>query len=103
MGKLGLKDIKVTPRLPVDQGIDATRRHFKHMRFDGKKCERGINAIKSYVYSFDEKNRIRSRTPKHDRASNSADALRYLAVMYEDITRHKRPQKVITVDYSKFL
>lgn len=73
------------------------------MWFDKDKCSRWIDAIKSYVYEYDDKNKIWSRTPKHDWASHSADALRYMWVMYEQLTKQNRPQKVITVDYSKYL
>lgn len=73
------------------------------MWFDEGNCERGLLALKSYVYSYDDKNKMWSRSPKHDWASNSADALRYLWVVLEKISKISRPQKAITVDYSKFL
>ena len=101
--KAGLTNIKITPNISVDQGIDATRRNFKNMWFDSENCERWLLALKSYVYSYDEKNKMWSRTPKHDWASNSADALRYLWVVLEEISKISKPQKAFTVDYSKFL
>lgn len=101
--KLWLRNVKVVPNVWIDTGISLTRKHFKNMWFDKVKCERGIDAIKSYTYEYDEKNKIRWRNPKHDRSSHSADALRYLGVMYEEITRLRKPQKSIVVDYSRFL
>ncbi len=99
---LGLKNIKVTPKLKVDEWIDATRRLFKYMWFDKDRCLRWIDAIKSYVYEYDDKNKIRSKTPKHDWASHSADALRYLAVAYNDMNKTvSRPQPIVIVNQSE--
>lgn len=101
--KLWLKNVNTIPITSIESWIDLTRRNFKNMWFDKDKCSRWIDAIKSYVYEYDDKNKIWSRTPKHDWASHSADALRYMWVMYEQLTKQNRPQKVITVDYSKYL
>jgi phage terminase large subunit len=48
------------------------------MWFDATKCEAGINALKSYVYDYNDKKKTRSNEPKHDWASHTSDALRYL-------------------------
>jgi len=101
--KLWLKNIKITPNIWVDLWISKTRALFNQMYFDTEKCKRWIEAIKSYIFEYDDKNKIRSRTPKHNRASHSADALRYLAVNYDELTKISRPQKIITTDYKRFL
>jgi hypothetical protein len=87
------------PRLSVQEGIDAVRRHFKNFWFDETKCERGINAISSYHKDYDDKNQVARNQPKHDWASNSSDALRYLAVMYDSMTK-RDVEVAFEVDYS---
>lgn len=84
---LGMNNISVVPKLWVQEGIDAARRTFKHVWFDEDKCERGINALSSYHKEFDAKNQVNRSTPKHDWSSNSADAFRYFAVTYENLTQ----------------
>jgi phage terminase large subunit len=95
----GLTNIKIVPRLSVQEGIDAVRRHFKNFWFDENKCERGINAISSYHKDYDDKNQVARNQPKHDWASNSSDALRYLAVMYDSMTKKHEPQKIYVPRY----
>jgi hypothetical protein len=51
---------------------------FKYLWIDEDKCERGINALSSYHKEYDAKNQTYRNQPKHDWASNSADAMRYL-------------------------
>jgi len=63
------------------------RRIFKNVWIDEDKCERGINALSSYHKDYDAKNQTYRNSPKHDWASNSADAYRYLAVAYSKMTK----------------
>jgi hypothetical protein len=51
---------------------------FKSLWIDEDKCERGVNALSSYHKEYDAKNQTYRNQPKHDWASNSADAMRYL-------------------------
>lgn len=101
--KLWLDKVEVVPVTSIDMWISKTRALFKNMRFDEESCKRWIEAIKSYVYEYSEKNKIRSREPKHDWASHTADALRYLAVQYDITSNKTAPKKVIKVDYNRFL
>lgn len=77
---LGLTGIKVVPKLPVDDGIQAVRMLLPRCRFDSVKCAEGLDALRSYQRAFDEKKRVHSDTPLHNWASDAADAFRYLAV-----------------------
>lgn len=77
--------VEIVPKLSIEDGISAVRQVFKNCWFDENKCERWINALWSYHKDFDEKNRVYRNSPKHDWASNSADAFRYMWVMYESL------------------
>lgn len=101
--RLGLPNIKITPNIRIDDGIQATKQAFPNMWFDKEKCYGWLNAIKSYVYDYNDKLKIYSKEPRHDRASHTADALRYLWVVYNTATTPKQQHRVITPDYSRFL
>ncbi|HRI37092.1 MAG TPA: hypothetical protein PLO50_00895 [Nitrospira sp.] len=63
----------------VEDGIEAVRMLLPKCWFDAEKCERGIEALKSYRKEWDEKNKCFRSTPLHDWASHDADALRTYA------------------------
>jgi hypothetical protein len=73
-------NFRVVPKLSVDDGIEATRNILNSCWFDKTKCERGIDALRSYHKEWDEKNKVYKNHPQHDWASHGADAFRYLAV-----------------------
>lgn len=100
---IGLGNVKIVPRLSVQEGIDAARRIFKNCWFDSDKCERGIDALASYHKEYDEKNQVARNSPKHDWASNSADSFRYFAVTYETMIVDNSKMVSFEIDYSGFL
>lgn len=77
--RAGLK-VKVAPKLPVFDGINATRTLLPLCRFNDKKCEKGINSLFHYRSAFNEKLGVAQQQPIHDKNSHAADAFRYLAV-----------------------
>ena len=93
---LGMTNIEVVPKLSIEDGIDAVRRMFKSLWIDEDKCERGINALSSYHKEYDAKNQTYRNQPKHDWASNSADAMRYLWVVYVNLTAPKSNLRTVT-------
>jgi phage terminase large subunit len=70
----------VAPKIGVDDGIQAVRSQLNRCWFDKNKCERGVEALKLYRKSYDEKNRAFKNKPLHDWTSHSADSFRYMAV-----------------------
>lgn len=84
---LGLSNIVVGKKLPVDDGIQATRAFLSQCWFDQNRCKHGLDALKQYRREPDEKKSIAGRpyfkpAPLHDWTSHAADALRYLAVNF---------------------
>ena len=77
--KLGIK-FRITPRLSLEDGINATKMFISRCRFDKEKCEDGLKALRHYTRTFDRKNRVWSGRPSHNWASHSADAFRYAAI-----------------------
>lgn len=77
---LGLNNIRVIPRMPVGDGINAARNLLAKCWFDAEKCEHGVNALRQYRREYDEKRKVYHDLPLHDWTSHAADAFRYLAL-----------------------
>lgn len=72
-GKIG-----VVPRVRQTQDrINAARLVMPLTFFNRKRCGPGINALRSWAYSYDEERRVYSKEPLHDWASNGGDAYSY--------------------------
>lgn len=72
----------IAPRLDKQEQIQAARATFPHCRFDGDKCEIGIDHLKAYRREFDEENNVFSTLPKHDGSSHAADGFTSVAVTW---------------------
>ena len=95
---LGIRPLTILPLASVDDGINAVRILLHGARFDRKKCERGIDALRQYQKRWDEKLKVFSQAPLHDWTSHGADACRYLAQGLKDAPRSalQRPEYSIT-------
>ena len=84
----------VVPKLSISDGINAVRDMFPKCYFDENKCYTGLSRLAWYRREYDEKNGMFRNKPKHDINSNGADAFRYLAVTYRNMTKDKieKPQ-----------
>lgn len=81
------------PAASVDDGINGVRQMLPRMRFDAKRCEFGIEALRHYRSEYDDKARVFKTRPVHDWSSHTADALRYAVQGYRDMVI-KRVQKM---------
>jgi phage terminase large subunit len=79
MEGLGLKGITLAANHRVEDGINAVRVTLPRCWFDGKKCARGLDALRLYRAEHDPHGVLRPR-PVHDWCSHAADAFRYLAM-----------------------
>jgi hypothetical protein len=102
--KLGLKNIRVVPRLSVADGIEAARTLLKKCWFDLSNCDRGVKSLRNYERKYDTKNKIFQQTPLHNWASHGADSFRTLAVGFREdmpgVLDKKRLQRQSDNDYS---
>lgn len=83
---LGVTNIIVAPKLPIQDGIDAVRRLFSRFYFDEVTCEKLYNALANYRKDFDTKLGVWKNTPRHDANSHWADAVRVLGVTWHEKT-----------------
>jgi hypothetical protein len=77
---MGLRNLKVVPRLPKDQQIEAARQLLPKCWFNEDTTAAGRKALRNYSFSFDQKRQVFSLAPLHDSNSNGADAFQILAV-----------------------
>jgi len=94
--KLGLTPLLIVSNQRIDDGIQAARQIIPRCYIDKEKCQRGIDALKFYHKSYDDKRETYKSHPEHDWSSHGADAFRYLAVghaEYKDSQMSRRPKK----------
>jgi hypothetical protein len=82
----GLTNVQIIPRAQdtdaVLGDINTARRLIEMARFDAKKCELGIDALRNYRREWDDRLKTFKSRPLHDWASDGADAFRTLAVAW---------------------
>ncbi|KKM67845.1 hypothetical protein LCGC14_1466980 [marine sediment metagenome] len=71
-------------KLPVEDGIDATRRLFPRFKFNESLCGVGLEALESYCREYDDKAKEFKRKPNKDWASHFGDALRTVGVGFAE-------------------
>lgn len=79
---LGL-NFDIVEKLPVQDGIDATRSMIRRCYWDRDKTQALRDNLAYYHREYDEKRQIFRDKPEHDHSSHDADAMRYLSVGYE--------------------
>ncbi len=77
--------LKSSPRMGVDDGINAARHLIGHCEFDEASCSEGLKALRAYRKEWDEAAGCWRDKPRHDWASHGADAFRCLASRYRNI------------------
>lgn len=82
----------LVPDHKVEDGINAARLTIPRCYFDRTKCAEGLEALRQYKADYDEKLRTFKNKPRHDWASHSADAFRYLAMAYREIVGEPPPK-----------
>ena len=55
--------------------IEAARKRFPSCRFDRERCDLGIKHLEDYQWTWDPVGETYRKTPKHNAASNAADAI----------------------------
>lgn len=77
---LGLRWTVVPKIDDIRHGIEATRQCLAKCWFNKKLTLKGVEALKSYRKQWDDKNKCYRDKPLHDWSSNTADAMRTLAM-----------------------
>ena len=81
--KIDIKHLKIVPNLSLQDGIQASRLALTRAWFDNR-CEEGIECLRQYQREWDDDKKVFRDRPKHDWTSHSADAWRYLSIVWKD-------------------
>ena len=77
--QLGLV-FKKTPKLSIDDGVNAVQMMLARCMFDAERCDRLVEALYAYRRKQDRVTKEYLATPVHNWASHPADAMRVLAL-----------------------
>jgi hypothetical protein len=80
----GAGNVRIVPSLSVQDGIQAARAMLPHCYFDEEQTEVGVSALKQYQREWDDDKKMFREKPRHDWASNPADAFRMLAIAWRE-------------------
>ena len=72
--------VKIAPRMSLDDGIQAVRRILPRCWFNVPRVQTGLNCLRNYRRDYDEKRKIFYERPLHDWSSHGSDSFRYLAL-----------------------
>jgi len=77
---------RVVPNLNLMDGINAARLTIPRCWYDSNRCSAGLEALRQYRADYDTLKKTFRDEPRHDWASHSADAFRYLAMAWREMT-----------------
>lgn len=93
---LGMRNIRVMPKVDIGTSIDRVRALFSKFYFDEKLCKKLYEALFNYRKDFDKKLGVFRNSPRHDINSHIVDPVRGLASVWTE-------QMPITEEYEKQL
>jgi len=96
---LGRSRLRVLPRNPVEDRINAARMTLPRCWFDAEKCARGLDALRQYQREWDDKLKDFKSRPRHDWASHAADAFGYLC---QGLKPQGKRKPELAQDYNEF-
>jgi phage terminase large subunit len=80
-------ECSIVPRSSLQDRINAARLVIPRCRFHPDNCSRGIEALRSWAFKYDEDRKIFSSEPEHNWASHGADGFSYGAQMIRELIR----------------
>jgi len=73
----GTEKVKITPNSKIGDRVNAARVLIPRVEFNSTKCEKGLDALRSWQYEYNEEQKTFSSDPLHDWASHDGDAFSY--------------------------
>jgi len=85
----GIK-FEIAPKIPLEDGIEATRQILGISWFDEERCKEGITHLENYKKEWDSRKGVWRTTPQKSPHNHGADAIRMGATCRKSgFTRHK--------------
>lgn len=75
--------MNVVPATSQQNSIEAARATLQRCWFDEEKCEKGLNALRSYQYEWDDDKRTFKQKPRHDWSSHASDAFEIIGQVWQ--------------------
>lgn len=82
--------VRVLPKVPVVDSINAARTIFNTAWFDRENCADGLQCLRHYQYEVDPDTNHRKKTPLHNNYSHGADAFRMIGLMVSEPRKQKK-------------
>lgn len=73
----GADKVAITPNSRISDRINAARVLMPRIAFHETRCAKGLEALRSWSYAYDEEKKIFSSEPNHDWASHDGDGFSY--------------------------
>jgi len=87
----------VTPKVDIEDGIEAMRFILPKTRINMPDCDLGARALREYQREYDDANACYRQKPLHNWASDIVDAFRYLALNHKRL--YQAPMPMTTYEY----
>lgn len=87
--------VRVLPKVPVADSINAARTIFPICWFDRENCADGLHCLRHYKYEVDPDTKQFSKKPLHNWASHGGDAFRMMGLMTNE---PRKPRKAPPVE-----
>lgn len=100
--QLGMRNIRVGTKVPLQDGIERVRQLFRRFVFDDEKCKKLHESLFNYRREFDDKLGVHKDKPRHDENSHFADPVRLLAELWKDKTSLLEETTTINVEQAFF-
>ena len=84
--------LRVVPKVPLRDGIEAVRCLLPKVYIDQDKCKLLISCLENYEQQWDEVREVYRNEPVHNKWSHGADAMRYLALSIPKIAKGLTPE-----------
>lgn len=91
MKVFGAQHVAITPNSKISDRVNAARVLMPRVEINAERCERGIEALRSWRYEYDEERKDFGSEPVHDWSSHDGDAFSYGCL----IMRQAEPPKII--------
>ena len=82
--------VDIAEKLSKEEQIQHARLLFPRCYFDKEKCEKGIDSLSSWHFSFDDQKQTLGRTPVHDWASHASDGFCLIGVALRPLAKQEK-------------
>ena len=90
----GMGKVEIVPMTSKADRINAARQIVDRCEFHETNCEKGLEALKAWIFEWDEERREFSAEPRHDWASHPSDGFSYGAQVMRERVAKDLPQPV---------